>query len=457
MIFSKNIYIYIIILSNCSFIFCIEPIIGGIVVGGAVASYFGWNLIKCSTQECCHEKEDYILINFKRDQWIRYDLSDLEQQFARHLYGQPLVEKIVPKLIKAHLRNNNPEKALVLSFNGMTGSGKNYASKLIARSLYRKFKQHENSEFVNLIIATRFNYDSTTDINQVKDLKDTRDRKESPTELNGSAGPKNKKHRGSSIIVKNQNNITNNTSNNTTTTTTTTTTNTNTGNNSDNVNKHHLHRRIVLNEPVFLPRNVANIAPLTMTLQKLNNYYKRAPFMTAKTEACIKTQNDLQMSVMLRQNLALQKIAENLPVRDRLNLRLTCRTWKAIVDADTVWKIVHVEDIAVKDWKKFGKEIIFKHKSKKIIFENMTPCMQTNERWKDFADCIPYLGSVKELVFSDPLPLKSYMEICDLHYHSNQDGPEITVTNLVDNEDELDKIEQSLIYESKECPIDTLS
>ena len=127
-------------------------------------------MIKCSTQECCHEKEDYILINFKRDQWIRYDLSDLEQQFARHLYGQPLVERIVPKLIKAHLRNDNPEKALVLSFNGMTGSGKNYASKLIARSLYRKFKQQENSEFVNLIIATRFNYDSTTDINQVKEF-----------------------------------------------------------------------------------------------------------------------------------------------------------------------------------------------------------------------------------------------------------------------------------------------
>lgn len=170
MIFSKTIYIYIVILSNCSFIFCLEPIITGSLVVGALASYYSWNLIKCSTQECCHEKEDYILINFKRDQWIRYNLSDLEQQFANHLYGQPLVEKIVPKLIKAHLKNDNPEKALVLSFNGMTGSGKNYASKLIARSLYRKFKQQENSQFVNLIIATRFNYDSTTDINQVKEF-----------------------------------------------------------------------------------------------------------------------------------------------------------------------------------------------------------------------------------------------------------------------------------------------
>ena len=47
--------------------------------------------------------------------------------------------------------NKSPEKALVLSFNGWTGSGKNFVSKLIAENL---FKKGLKSEYVHQIIAT---------------------------------------------------------------------------------------------------------------------------------------------------------------------------------------------------------------------------------------------------------------------------------------------------------------
>lgn len=45
----------------------------------------------------------------------------------------------------------NPKKALVLSFHGWTGSGKNYLASMIGRSMFRKGMQ---SAFVHLFVAT---------------------------------------------------------------------------------------------------------------------------------------------------------------------------------------------------------------------------------------------------------------------------------------------------------------
>ena len=68
----------------------------------------------------------------------------------KKLYGQHLVANVVGRLVEAHIRNDQPSKALVLSFHGSIGVGKNYVSKMIANRLYKRGMQ---SKFVKLYIA----------------------------------------------------------------------------------------------------------------------------------------------------------------------------------------------------------------------------------------------------------------------------------------------------------------
>ena len=56
--------------------------------------------------------------------------------FHKRLFGQHLVTDIVSKAIHHHVFNDSPEKALVLSFHGSTGTGKNYVSDIITNHLY---------------------------------------------------------------------------------------------------------------------------------------------------------------------------------------------------------------------------------------------------------------------------------------------------------------------------------
>ena len=78
-------------------------------------------------------------------------LAGLYHDMEKKLYGQHLVANVVGKLVEAHIRNDQPSKALVLSFHGWTGVGKNYVSTMIANRLYKRGMQ---SEFVKLHIAT---------------------------------------------------------------------------------------------------------------------------------------------------------------------------------------------------------------------------------------------------------------------------------------------------------------
>jgi len=57
----------------------------------------------------------------------------------------------VVKSIRGHLRNQNPSKALVLSFHGWTGCGKNFVSKIIAKNL---FQLGMKSNFVHLYVSS---------------------------------------------------------------------------------------------------------------------------------------------------------------------------------------------------------------------------------------------------------------------------------------------------------------
>jgi len=77
--------------------------------------------------------------------------SGLEHDFATLLHGQHLVSDTVVRSIRGHLRNPNPSKALVLSFHGWTGCGKNFVSKIIANNLFRLGM---NSNFVHLYVSS---------------------------------------------------------------------------------------------------------------------------------------------------------------------------------------------------------------------------------------------------------------------------------------------------------------
>lgn len=131
----------------------IEPV--SLTVGGvglaASAGFAFYNSLRCKYEECCAEP------------WIKKikcsasgrgskDVKDnLEHVLKQSLHGQPLVYASVPGAVAQHLCNPNPKKALVMSFHGWTGGGKNYASMILANYLY---KNGLNSDFVKLYVST---------------------------------------------------------------------------------------------------------------------------------------------------------------------------------------------------------------------------------------------------------------------------------------------------------------
>ena len=67
------------------------------------------------------------------------------------LHGQHLVIESVVRAVWGHMTNKEPQKALVLSFHGWTGGGKNYVTRFIADHLYLKGL---NSHYVHLFVST---------------------------------------------------------------------------------------------------------------------------------------------------------------------------------------------------------------------------------------------------------------------------------------------------------------
>ncbi|KFO75614.1 Torsin-3A, partial [Cuculus canorus] len=55
----------------------------------------------------------------------------------RQLHGQHLAKEIVIHAVQGFLQSPQPQKALVLSFHGWSGTGKNFVARLLASHLYR--------------------------------------------------------------------------------------------------------------------------------------------------------------------------------------------------------------------------------------------------------------------------------------------------------------------------------
>ncbi|KAL3879252.1 hypothetical protein ACJMK2_031557 [Sinanodonta woodiana] len=93
----------------------------------------------CRSDECCG------------DTWIHQNFTGLTEQLNSKLYGQNLVVKSVVTHLKGHHKGNSC-KALVLSFHGWPGTGKNYVARIIAENMYKKGM---SSKYVKLISVTK--------------------------------------------------------------------------------------------------------------------------------------------------------------------------------------------------------------------------------------------------------------------------------------------------------------
>ena len=85
-----------------------------------------------------------------KDEWLEPNITGLQSSLRSRVFGQHLVTETVLKAVEGHLNNESPSKALVLSFNGWTGSGKTFVSKIVAEHI---FKRGLESSFVHIIIV----------------------------------------------------------------------------------------------------------------------------------------------------------------------------------------------------------------------------------------------------------------------------------------------------------------
>ncbi|CAG0920068.1 unnamed protein product [Notodromas monacha] len=101
---------------------------------------------KCVPDVRCCPKE----VQQRMNQQIYF--SGLENEFADRLFGQHIVQSMLPEVINRHLRKESPKKALVLSFHGCTGVGKSYVSRMIIDEL---FFRGLNSSYAHNFIGFR--------------------------------------------------------------------------------------------------------------------------------------------------------------------------------------------------------------------------------------------------------------------------------------------------------------
>lgn len=113
------------------------------IVSNLVTSASSWNIfnnIKCHLYECCSKP------------YLQLNLNKLEKNLDKYLYGQPLVRNTLITALKGHFSLKDPKKALVLSFHGSTGVGKNFVSQFVAEALYQKGTR---SKYFKQFISTK--------------------------------------------------------------------------------------------------------------------------------------------------------------------------------------------------------------------------------------------------------------------------------------------------------------
>ncbi|XP_030290716.1 torsin-1A-like [Sparus aurata] len=82
--------------------------------------------------------------------WISFNAEGLKYDLENRLIGQHIAADVILKTVDGFMSNNNPQKPLVLSLHGRTGTGKNFAARLIAENI---FSQGMDSKYVHIFTA----------------------------------------------------------------------------------------------------------------------------------------------------------------------------------------------------------------------------------------------------------------------------------------------------------------
>lgn len=85
-----------------------------------------------------------------RTEWVSFNQTGLKADLHSKLFGQHIASRVILKAVNGFMSNDNPKKPLVLSLHGWAGTGKNYASQLIANNIY---KEGMNSKFVHVFTS----------------------------------------------------------------------------------------------------------------------------------------------------------------------------------------------------------------------------------------------------------------------------------------------------------------
>jgi hypothetical protein len=132
-----------------------EPFTLGVTIASSLAIgafYGGYNYAKCQLYECCNDR--WIVRNFTGISVIIVKITvivGLRSALNSRLYGQHLALQTVVSALRAHFDNQEPKKALVMSFHGWTGTGKNHLAALIAEHIYAI---GVNSAYFHLFVST---------------------------------------------------------------------------------------------------------------------------------------------------------------------------------------------------------------------------------------------------------------------------------------------------------------
>ncbi|XP_043086309.1 torsin-1A-like [Puntigrus tetrazona] len=78
------------------------------------------------------------------DLLLPFDPKRLKADLRENLFGQHIASDVVLKAVTSFMTDSNPNKPLVLSFHGTTGTGKNHVSTIIARNIYKKGEQSKH-------------------------------------------------------------------------------------------------------------------------------------------------------------------------------------------------------------------------------------------------------------------------------------------------------------------------
>jgi len=131
---AKAVICIFLLASSCS---CTSPRMAATTFS-SIALYQGLHHLSCMMRECCTKL------------WRPANITRLNQVLKENLVGQHLVQDVVVRALSGYTKNPEPNKPLVISFHGWTGSGKNFVSKFVAESFYHL---GFNSKFVHVFIA----------------------------------------------------------------------------------------------------------------------------------------------------------------------------------------------------------------------------------------------------------------------------------------------------------------